>query len=233
LLGAVAFGEHISRVYERDVKNMESVLKSFNFSFLLRSLFAGVFFVLSYWNATGSPCLKPENIFTILAPFALASGVVIYGIHRSIFFPLVEWEFNTERNKRWRVKSFDPKFEFRFSLLSYSAAVAMAKRCDDKGESKTEKLRERAKAVELWADYVHLHLQYTSAWCVFFGAIVGWVVDWKNAHHFNLPLGSLTVVFFAAAAISNWRLYSALDYFNCHEPKGEKGDPANSTKKNK
>src|SRR5271156_4210449 len=86
------------------MKRMDAILKSFSISFLLRSFFAGVFFVLSYRVAAeglkNALEINSKDIFTIGLLFALVAGVTVYGIHRSLIYPIIEWFFNCTKNVR-------------------------------------------------------------------------------------------------------------------------------------
>jgi hypothetical protein len=85
---------------------METVLKSFSLGFLLRSVFAGTFFVLTYSVATkNTPAeihVNTENLFSFGLVFALVAGVTVYGIHRSVVYPWVEWALDADWAKRLR-----------------------------------------------------------------------------------------------------------------------------------
>lgn len=67
---------------------MDAILQSFSLRFLLRSVFSGAFFVLSFFTATagaiGKWVFAPADILSVGLPIALFAGVTIYGIHRSI-----------------------------------------------------------------------------------------------------------------------------------------------------
>ncbi len=182
---------------------MDELLKSFSIGFLLRGMFSGVFFVLAYCVATlGDPkhFINSGNIFTVALPVALVAGVIVYGLHRSLVFPLVEWGFNSNwaRGKRaeW------------WTLISKNTIKALAKRCDEKCDDPNKKFSERAKYMELWADYIHL--QYTSGWCIIAGSITGAIISDGNIlnHPINGWLCAAVILFFIAALSSNWRSHS-------------------------
>jgi hypothetical protein len=63
---------------------MEQMLKAFTIGFLLRSLFAGVFFVIAYQvSANGTMALVTFDssvLFGVVLPVSLFSGVTIYGL---------------------------------------------------------------------------------------------------------------------------------------------------------
>ena len=79
---------------------MGEILKSLSLSFLLRSVFAGTFFVLAFWVSTNGTCKAIEidsgNVFSVGLVFALIAGVNVYGVHRSVVFPLIEWALNSD-----------------------------------------------------------------------------------------------------------------------------------------
>src|SRR5690242_6297947 len=90
---------------ENDPLSMESVLRAFTISFLLRSVFAGIFFVFSY-DFVVSRCstIEIKEIFEksflpVVLPMSLFAGVTVYGLHRSLFYPLVELYFASESGR--------------------------------------------------------------------------------------------------------------------------------------
>ena len=85
---------------------MDSILKAFSIGFLLRSVFAGIFFVLSYYVACGydlEPTIMEAKSFSSSGLLvALFAGVVVYGVHRSLVYPFIEGFFNSKVGKACR-----------------------------------------------------------------------------------------------------------------------------------
>src|SRR5271170_6257056 len=159
---------------------MDAILKSFSISFLLRSFFAGVFFVLSYRMAEqglkNALEINSKDIFTIGLLFALVAGVTVYGIHRSLIYPIIEWFFNCTKNVRKKRAMWIKKKEFRWTLISQNTIVNLVERWDRRAKGGKEK-RFREEQFSIWADYIHL--QYTSSLCIFFGS---WSAIIANNH---------------------------------------------------
>ena len=182
---------------------MNAFLGSFPISFLLRGMFSGVFFVVSYcvvtWHGP-KQFINSGNVFSVALPVALVAGVTVYGLHRSLVFPLLEWIFNWDCAKKKRGAWW--------TLISKNTIIALAKRCDEKCEDAGKKVSERAKYMELWGDYIHL--QYTSGWCIIGGSITGAIISDGNFlnHPMNGWLCAAAIVFFVAALTSNWRSFS-------------------------
>ena len=75
---------------------MDSLLKTFSIGFLLRSVFAGIFFVVSYYVAfygLDATVMKIEakSISSPALLVGLFVGVVVYGVHRSLIYPFIEF----------------------------------------------------------------------------------------------------------------------------------------------
>jgi hypothetical protein len=184
---------------------MESVLKSFSVSFLLRSVFAGAFFVISYQVAVCGPAslgywLKSTNLFAVAVPIALVAGVSIYGLHRALLYPLIECLLDSGWCKHWRS---------RCPLIRDETVEVLVKSWDMAAED-SKRMQERAQQASAWADFTHL--QYVSCLCIAGGAIVGnWVVGFSG-REFSCPLIVLAFIFFIAGLISDWRLKRVRDY---------------------
>jgi hypothetical protein len=112
---------------------MDAILKSFSISFLLRSFFAGVFFVLSYQVAEhglkSALEINSKDIFSIGLPFALVAGVTVYGIHRSLIYPIIEWFFSCTKIFRENKRKLFKK-EFRWTLISQNTINNLVERWD-------------------------------------------------------------------------------------------------------
>ena len=85
---------------------MDSILKSFSIGFLLRSVFSGVFFVVSYYVASHNPVdlstIDGKTLLSLGLPVALFAGVTTYGLHRSLFYPFIECCYDSDRGKALR-----------------------------------------------------------------------------------------------------------------------------------
>lgn len=171
-------------------------MQSFRVSFLLRSFFSGVFFVLSYCNTATPDWINKEDIISLGLPSALIAGVFVYGIHRSLLYPFMEWFFNSQRAVEIR--------KGKWTLISDGTMGHISNRWADNDPAK--QVERRREFFNVWADYIHL--QYTSAWCLLFGSISGAVVSGGDCT-WNCPLIILFFIFFIAANVSNWRSHSA------------------------
>ncbi len=167
-------------------------------------MFSGAFFVLAYSVVTWGDAKKyinSGNVFTVALPVALVSGIIVYGLHRSLVFPWVEWAFNSDNAKKLRKVKY-------CSLISQNVINNLVNKCDNKCKDNKSKLRGRAKYMELWADYIHL--QYTSGWCIIAGSITGAIISDGNFlnHPINKWLALAAAIFFLAALSSDWRSHS-------------------------
>lgn len=174
--------------------------------FLLRSLFAGVFAVVSFIIASSRAreflMAHTDEWLTVGFPIALFTGVTIYGLHRSLFYCFVELIFCARFNGgrpawRWLINE---------STVSYTVKLwDMDRQSDNESVPKV-----RARRIFAWADYAHL--QYTSAWSIIIGAALGYFTDAPDSkHECCIPLILITILFFAAAFTSDFRLR-----FLCH-----------------
>jgi hypothetical protein len=181
---------------------MESLLKSFNLGFLLRSVFSGIFFVVSYYVASNDHAdftqICDKTVLRIVLPVALFAGVTTYGIHRSLLYPLFEFGFDTQCCKNWRK---------RFSLISDSTIQTLMWRWDQPRKDINQiRINQH---MNIWADYIHL--QFNSANCIIAGALVARAIN-RGGHSPYCPLICLTFILYVAALVSNWRHHSLLDY---------------------
>jgi hypothetical protein len=179
---------------------VDSILKSFEISFLLRSMFAGAFFVISYYVASHTPQelakIDDAVVLSVALPVSVFAGVTAYGIHRSLFFPLIEYCFDSAcatRLRKW------------LPLISSSTMELILRRWDRAAEDKNKWECERAKRLTVWADYTQL--QYTSTLCIGLGALVGKTIV-PGQHAPFWPLIGLAIFLFVAAIVSDWRLHS-------------------------
>ena len=84
---------------------MDSLLKTFDIGFLLRSVFAGIFFVVSYSVACYGlepTIIEAKSISSPALLVALFTGVVVYGVHRSLVYPFIEFFFDSDFGKACR-----------------------------------------------------------------------------------------------------------------------------------
>ena len=198
---------------------MNKVLQTFTLGFLLRSVFSGAFFVISFFVAShglkGIAKIDGTSILSVALPVALFTGVIAYGLHRSLIYPWFEKFFDSELGKRSRG---------HWPLISSSTIATLLWRW---GQN-TEAVDRAAINVHLdrWADFIHL--QYTSALCVGLGALVGVCVVPGECVPY-CPLIVLASVFLLAGLISNWRSHSVLDYVKTLPeklPQAPSADPA-------
>jgi hypothetical protein len=189
---------------------METVLKSFSVGFLLRSVFAGAFFVLAYCSATRNTCAQVEvnaaNVFYFGVVLALVAGVTVYGIHRSAIYPWFEWFLYADWAKRVRERR-------GFRLISDNVICDLVKRWDDKAEEAqgASRMRSRAEQITLWGDYIHL--QYTSAWCILFGYLAGKLAGRPGEMRYWGLFTAIAVFFVVSATSSAWRSRSVEEHW--------------------
>ena len=189
---------------------METILKSFSLGFLLRSVFAGAFFVLTYSVATKGTSaaiyVNSGNIFSLGMVFALVAGVTVYGIHRSVIFPLFEWFLVAKWAKDWRKSKY-------LRLISDNVIYDLVRRWDSKAEKaeRHTQMRHRTEQITVWADYIHL--QYTSAWCILGGYLAGGFVGQSCDMRYWRLLIAIAGFFAFAATASAWRARSVEEYW--------------------
>lgn len=185
---------------------MDSILKAFNISFLLRNAFSGIFFVIAYYTASHNP-LELSNInlttlLTIVLPVALFAGVTAYGILRSLLYPFIEYFFGSDFGKAWRKC---------IPLISDSTIGTLLWRWNQDDKAMTfdrEQIKEINQNLNVWGDLIYL--QYNSALCIALGAGVGVIID-PSRHCPYWPLIVLAGLLLLAAFVSNWRHHSVLD----------------------
>jgi hypothetical protein len=188
---------------------METILKSFSLGFLLRSIFAGTFFVLAYDAATKNTLaeihVNAGNVFSFGMVFALVSGVTVYGIHRSAIYPMFEWAIDSNRAKRWR------KCGARF--ISDNVIHDLVERWDRKAKKadRHAKMHCRVEQITVWADYIHL--QYTSAWCILTGYWVGGIIGQPCHMPYWMLFVAIAGFFVFIATVSAWRSRSVEEHW--------------------
>jgi hypothetical protein len=195
---------------------MDEIIKSFSLSFLLRNVFAGVFFAIAYYAASkGTVALGQvgaKESLSVGLPLGLFAGVTVYGLHRSLLYPWIEWVLETGRLKTIRES---------LPLISFAACKRLQQRWSMSSEKESDSVH--AQNVANWADYAHL--QYTSALCILLGAITGTLLS-SGRHKCYCPLVILGFLLALAGFVSDWRLRSVLDHLAKHEAKKEKITPA-------
>jgi hypothetical protein len=183
---------------------MDSILKTFTIGFLLRSVFSGIFFVISYYVASHNPAdftnVDGKSILSVALPVALFGGVTAYGLHRSLVYPWIELWFDSGPGKKCRGS---------LPLISIATIETLLWRWNqgvDKTKFDSKGINEH---FNTWADFIHL--QYASTLCIALGAFLGAKAN-PGKHS---PCGLLIVVgvvLFLAAHVSDWRLHSVFDY---------------------
>lgn len=168
----------------------------------MRCLFSGVFFVLSYCvSSHGYKSEIPINAEKILSfglPFAVISGVIVYGIHRSVIFPIIEWILDSDRAYECRAK-------WR-TLISENTIRNLKKRWKNRGTPGESDEYKYTRHLEVWGDYIHN--QYAAGLCIILGSLTAVIVSGDLWRPPNIPLVLLIAVFFGSAVISHWRAYS-------------------------
>ena len=261
---------------------MDQLLGSLSFNLIIRCLLAGVFFTFSFlvardswdgiefsksrseqtadwpWKGDNSNKKHSADFLTFLLPISLFSGLTIYGIHRSLIYPMFEFLFDFLKARGRKRSSacvcplifyviissgvsvsfgftsgpsaccaFIGIFGFLFlawkiwrgaPLISEGSLMRIgilwnksAHPSEAPNNSKcTIPEPHNADRVRNWADFAHQ--QYTSAWCLLAGALIG-----SRGHGFgqNGDVWSrvlLGVILITAAVVSDWRLHGVIRY---------------------
>jgi len=184
---------------------MDSILKAFSIGFILRSVFSGIFFVVSYYLAShGSldfTSIGGKSSISVTLLVALFGGVTIYGLHRSLLYPLVEWFFNSEFAQQWRKL---------MPLISTSTIDTLLWRWDQGTQQPPiEDCTGINEHLNTWADFIHL--QFNSSLCIALGVFIGVSSAPGTLRSCNHLIGFAGLLFLAAF-VSNWRSHSVLDY---------------------
>jgi hypothetical protein len=130
---------------------MDSIVKAFSIGFLLRSVCAGIFFVVSYYVAfygLEATVMKIEakSISSPALLVALFAGVVVYGVHRSLVYPFIEGFFDSKVGKalrRWKPKAL--RGWKPLALISHNTIQTLLWRWDDQGAE--ERRRDHEKSI--------------------------------------------------------------------------------------
>src|SRR6266480_3416416 len=191
---------------------MDSILKAFSIPFLLRSVFGGIFFVVSYYVAfygLEATVMKIEakSISSPVLLVALFAGVAVYGVHRSLVYPFIEFFFDSKVGKGlrgWKPKAL--RGWKPLALISHNTIQTLLWRWDHGAEERRRDREKVNKRLNEWADFIHL--QFTSSLCIFLGVLLSWLIG----KHPPCYLIWVAVFLLVAALVSNWRSHSVLDY---------------------
>jgi hypothetical protein len=185
---------------------MDTILKSFQIGFILRCLFSGVFFVLAYCVSSegykNEISITAQNLLSFGLPLAAISGVIVYGIHRSVVFPFIEWLLDTDKAYRWRANGV--------MFISENTIRNLRNRWRNRGLPGESDAYKYTRQLEVWGDYIHN--QYAACLCIIFGSstAVAFSGDWRRPP--NIPLVFLVIFFLGSALFSHWRAYSVEQY---------------------
>lgn len=177
---------------------MDALLRALQLGFIMRSLFAGVFFVIAYRAARigFTPLFTPtaDGIFTTGLPVAVFVGVGAYVMHRALVYPVIEHLFNTPCASRLRQ---------RFPLIS-KCSIEVLQSLWFVGAEQGKEGEAVVRHITVWADYTHM--LYVSASCVVYGSVARSLTDTQN-YGLSCPLLTLTLVLVTGGLVSNWRLH--------------------------
>jgi hypothetical protein len=148
---------------------MDSILKTFSIGFLLRSVFAGIFVVVSYYVAfygLEATVMKIEakSISSPALLVALFAGVVVYGVHRSMVYPFIEGFFDSKVGKdlrKWRPKAL--RGWKPLALISHNTIQTLLWRWDQGAEERRWDHEKINKRLNEWADSYTFSLRLRSA----------------------------------------------------------------------
>jgi hypothetical protein len=178
---------------------MDSVLRAFSIGFLLRCLFAGVSFLLSFKVAgdgvTSIGATDLSNLFAVILPLALFCGVTLYSLHRSLVYPWIEQILNAEQAENVRKKC---------PLVS-DKTIALLNKQWRSGADVGKEPQALFQHYATWAD--HTHLQYCFALSIATGSLSRTLTD-PGDYVFNTHLGLLLATFLISAVVSDWRLHA-------------------------
>ena len=179
---------------------MDSLLQSLSLGFLLRCLSSGILGVIAFRIALADPA-RSEPLIKFEAyqvGAALLFGAVVYGIHRSVIYPLIEGILDSKRAKAWRGST---------PLISRRSCEALRTRWNRAAEKDVPNSG-IVKHTTGWADWAHM--QYSASWCVLAGLVAGTSGSSESEPHCFLI--SFAVLLGIAALISDWRLHSVEDF---------------------
>jgi len=194
---------------------VDTILKSFPFQLIFRGVFPGGFFVLSYVVASeGFHTIesKGDDLLTLWLPLAVFVGVIVYVLHRSLFYPLAECFFDSTTARGTRA----------CCPLIRASTVQRSLDMWSTGERNSPK-ENIARHLTAWNDYVHL--QYASGWCIMAGTFCAW----NTGRSFNARAAKtddelivLTAALFLSGFVCEWRLrVVAGEALRRHPPRGD------------
>ena len=170
---------------------------------LLRSLFSGAFFLIAFCVAVDGPPqfahLRVAGELGTALSISLFAGVVVYTLHRSVIYALIEWLINSSEMRQLRK---------RVPLISTETTRALLKQWK-RASNSAEVEMERGKHFSTWADYAHL--QYTAALCILFGTWCG-RIGAQGTGIVYWPLVVLACTFALAAFVADWRLHAVREH---------------------
>lgn len=153
---------------------MNDFWKSFDIGFLLRSVFAGYLFIISFIVAAEYTelvfvlCFHNKEVISLFLIGSLLAGVSIYTIHRILLYPIsLERIINNRRVFLWILRRkciTDDTLEYLLDVWDLEG-----------GESLTSI---RYKNTKPWAD--NTHLMYASSLSIFLGIILGFIISDNN-----------------------------------------------------
>ena len=179
---------------------MDTLLKSFGIGFFLRSILSGAFFMLSYGTASGLYPIKPQEVSVpLIVTISVFAGATVYCLHRAMFYPAIEWFFDTNYAGQLRLRS---------PLIATHTIIRILNRWNW-SSTETEHDKTLFTHTSAWADTTHF--LYTSALAVALGSLSACVIQAKWLP-VNIPLVLLVILLFIGALISDWRLHCFHDH---------------------
>lgn len=186
---------------------MDGILQALSLGFLLRSIFAGAFFLISFRVASmgtaGLLTFAPSDLVSMGLPVALFVGVTVYGLHRSLFYPCIELPLNSGWAQATRKKC--PLISDRTTSVLYDQWTA--------GFAEDKRIQEIMGHMAVWADYAHL--QYASSFAIGAGLALHRAIAGDSTAQ-NWLLLFLAALFMLAALISDWRLHGVREKLGIH-----------------
>lgn len=184
------------------METIESMFKAVPIGLLIRSIFSGGFFVLSFYlAAVGIPDWTTlDKQFGVVIGASLFAGVLVYGIQRAIIYPFIERFFESDKGEATLKKCpFISEQVIKTAIWRWNLDVPRP--VDNKLLNKQ---------LTLWAD--HIHTQYSVVLCIMFGSFTGWMMDFKDNHKTCWPLVFIGLIFAATGFVNNWRHYAFIQY---------------------
>lgn len=185
---------------------MDSILKTFSLGFLLRSIFAGYLFFITYLMGFDRipvekviATLETDGVVLNLLLASLLTGATVYGFHRAILYPLfIEWWLNGYWDRIPKAFHFISEKSMDYILSVW-----------DLGSEPFREKQFRYQRTERWGD--HTHLQYTSSLSAYLGVGAHQYLNQGEFHfltfisHYRYPL-LIGLVFCLSGLASDLRL---------------------------